>query len=336
MYVFLVRGVSHAGMPSLKFAARWGRFCMDNRFFSLIIVPDSGNDVKYSSFNSQFLVTVLGFFMVTFFVCLFFIVGYHIKLRQEKSYKTAIRERQSLLTQIRKSEVNIKSLSEKLETIQWNDNAFRLFASMKTLDRDMYRAGIGGHVIFDRAKYADAGMSDEMLMKLELMTYGLSRLDTQTNLEEESLGKIQVQIRKNREIIDNTPTIWPAFTPYFNITSGFGYRIHPVTGRYTFHDAVDIAGRRGDKIIAAADGVVIYAAWKGNLGQAVRIRHKYGYETTYGHLDTIKAVRGQRVKKGDVIGTMGATGRATGVHLHYSIVHHGDAINPRMLLRAAI
>lgn len=309
---------------------------MDNRFFSLIVVPDSGTGVKYSSFNSQFLVTILGVFMVAFFVCLFFIAGYHIKLRQEKNYKTAIRERQHLLAKIRKSELTVKTLTRKLDVIQRNDNALRQFASMKLLDRDMYRAGVGGREIFNRSEYANAGVSDEMLTRLEVITYDLSRLGTWTALEQESLGKIRTQIHKNNEIIENTPTIWPSLTPYLNITSGYGNRLHPVTHRYAFHDGVDIAGRRNDKIIAAADGVVIYAEWKGNLGQAVRIRHKYGYETVYGHLNVIKAVPGQVVKKGDVVGLMGDTGRTTGVHLHYSVYLHGELQNPRYLLQAAI
>ncbi len=304
---------------------------MDNRFFSLIIVPDSGNDVKYSSFNSQFLVTMFGLLIVTFFVCLFFIIGYHIKLRQENNYKTAVQKKQELIARIHKSEDLLSSLSIKVDDIQRNDRAYRLYASMRTLDSDMYRAGVGGRVIFDSSAFS--GLSKEMLAKMERMTYDITALDHQAALGRTSLGEVQVKIRKDREIIDNTPTLWPAFTPYLSITSGFGNRRHPITGRYHFHDALDIAGRRGDKIIAAADGVVTCAEWKGNLGQCVMVQHKYGYETIYGHLDSIGVRKGQKVKKGDVIGAMGATGRATGVHLHYSVNRNGQSINPRMLMQ---
>ncbi|MHB9030745.1 MAG: M23 family metallopeptidase [Candidatus Latescibacterota bacterium] len=307
---------------------------MDNRFFSLIVVPDSGTDVKYSSFNSQFLVAVFGFLIVAFFVCLFFIVGYHIKLRQENTYKTATGKKHELLAKIHQSESLLGTLTEKLDTIQKSDNAYRLYASMRVLDHDMYQGGVGGRVIFDRSELSS--LSEEMLTKMELITYGVTKLDYQASLERISLGEIQVQLRRNREIIDNTPTIWPAYTPYLSITSGYGNRMHPITGRYQFHDAIDIDGRRGDKIIAAADGMVTTAEWKGNLGQAVIIQHKYGYETTYGHLDAIQVKAGQTVKKGQVIGAMGATGRATGVHLHYGISRNGQVINPRMLLRAAM
>jgi len=307
---------------------------MDNRFFSLIVVPDSGNNVKYSSFNSQFLISVFGVLIVVFFVCLFFIIGYHIKLRQENHYKHAAAKNHQLFLKIHQSEKLLETLSEKLDIIQKNDAAYRLYASMKTLDPDMYQAGVGGRVIFDRSEYS--GLSDEMLAKIELLSYGLTRLERRTELGKNSMYEIQSQLKKNRDIIDNTPTNWPAITPYLSITSGFGSRINPVTRRYQFHDAVDIDGRRGDKIIAAADGVVTTAEWKGNLGQAVIIKHKYGYETTYGHLDAIQVKVGETVKKGQVIGAMGSTGRATGVHLHYSISQNGQIINPRMLLKAAM
>lgn len=307
---------------------------MDNRFFSLIIVPDSGNNVKSSSFNSQFLVTIFGVLIAAFFVCLFFIVGYHVKLSQEKNYRTAVSQKQSLLSQLRKSEVTLGSLTEKIDNIQKNDNALRLYASMRSLDHDMYQAGVGGRVIFDRSEYT--GLSGEFVSRMESMSYGVTRLEYQTTVEKGSLAEIETRIKSNREIIDNTPTFWPALSPFLDINSGFGARINPVTHRFQIHEALDIGGRRGDKIVAAADGVVTWADWKGALGQCVVIQHKYGYETTYGHLDTINIAVGTQVKKGDFLGTMGATGRATGVHLHYAIKLNGQPLNPRMMYKAGI
>ncbi len=306
---------------------------MDNRFFSLIIVPDSGNDVKYSSFNSQFLIAVFGSFIVSFLICLFFIIGYHVKLRQEQSYQTAIHENQQLRGKIRETEKTLETLSAKLENIHKSDNAYRLYASMNTLDPDMYQAGVGGRVIFDHSEFE--GLDDELLLRMELITYSVTRIEHQTELGRKSLTEIQTQLRRNREIINNTPTIWPAVTSRLYVTSNYGTRRHPITGRRHFHDAIDIGGRRGDRIIAAADGVVTWASWKGNLGNCVIIRHKYGYETLYAHLNGISVKTGQSVKKGETIGAMGSTGRTTGVHLHYSVYRNGQTINPRMLLRPA-
>ncbi len=307
---------------------------MDNRFFSLIIVPDSGNVVKSSSFNSQFLVTIFGVLIAAFFVCLFFIIGYHVKLSQEKTYRTAVSQKQNLLSRLHKSETLLGALTEKIDDIQKNDNALRLYASMRAIDHDMYQAGVGGRQIFDRSEYA--GLSGEFISRMERISYGVTRLESQTRAEKSSLAEIEIRIKSNRDVIDNTPTIWPAFTPFLTINSGFGARINPVTHRFQVHEAVDIGGRRGDKIVASADGVVTWADWKGAYGQCVIIQHKYGYETIYGHLDTINTKVGQNVKKGEFIGTMGTTGRSTGVHLHYGVKLNGQALNPRMLFKAGI
>jgi murein DD-endopeptidase MepM/ murein hydrolase activator NlpD len=307
---------------------------MDNRFFSLIIVPDSGKDIQYRSFNSQFLVVLSGVLIAAFFSCLFFIIGYHIKLRQEKNYRTAMEKREVLLGGIHKAEMRLQTLSAKLDDVQKNDNAFRLYASMKTLDHDMYQAGVGGHVIFDPSELGN--LANELVVRAEHLTYGITRLDHQTLLEQSSLGEIQAQIRENQEIISSTPTIIPALTPYLSINSGFGFRNHPTTGHRQFHNAVDIAGRRGDRIIAAAAGVVTCAEWKGALGQCVTIQHKYGYETTYGHLESIAVNIGQKVKKGDFLGTMGSTGNATGVHLHYAVSQNGHFVNPLTLFKSGL
>jgi murein DD-endopeptidase MepM/ murein hydrolase activator NlpD len=307
---------------------------MDNRLFSLIVVPHSGNTVKCSRFNSQFLVVLFGVLIAAFFSCLFFIFGYHIKLRQEKNYRTAMVKRSDLLGKIHKAEDNLRTLSVRLEDIQKNDNAFRLYASMSTLDHDMYLAGVGGRVIFDPSEYRE--LADDLVIRTEKMTYGLSQIESQTRYERGSLNEIETKIERNKDIINSTPTIFPAFTPYITINSGFGYRIHPTTGLRTFHGAVDLGGRRGDRIIAAAAGEVITADWDGALGQCVIVRHKYGYETTYGHLDTILVKKGQMVKKGDVVGTMGSTGNATGVHLHYAVSQNGQIINPLTLFKSGL
>ena len=307
---------------------------MDNRFFSLIVVPDSGNEVKYSRFNSQFLVAAFGILIAAFFTCLFFIVGYHVKLSQEQNYRAAVEKRQKLLNLIHKSEDRLSSLTSIVDDIQKNDTAFRLYASMKTLDHDMYKAGVGGHVIFDRSEFDN--MAQDLVVRVERLTYGVTKLTSQTEIEQASMGEIRTQIRKNHEIIDSTPTFLPALTPYLNISSGYGVRTHPITGRRHFHNAIDIDGPRGDKNVAAAAGTVIEAARNGALGQCVVIRHKYGYETTYGHLDVIAVKVGQKIGKGEYIGNMGSTGRATGPHLHYCVTLNGQVMNPVVLLKSGL
>lgn len=121
----------------------------------------------------------------------------------------------------------------------------------------------------------------------------------------------------------------PAITPVRGIlTSGFGYRADPVTGKRALHQGVDISTAPGRSVRATADGVVITAARVGQLGKAVYISHGYGLVTRYGHLSSIDVEPGQRVGRGDAIGRVGSTGKSTGYHLHYEVRENGRSVNP--------
>ncbi len=114
-----------------------------------------------------------------------------------------------------------------------------------------------------------------------------------------------------------------------SVSSKFGWRHHPVLKSVRFHKGVDLRGRTGTKVMAAADGVVVKAGRNGAYGNYIKIRHGNGtYQTAYAHLHRIHVKRGQRIAKGKVIGTVGRTGRATGPHLHYELIHRGKHVNP--------
>ncbi|MCD6308681.1 MAG: M23 family metallopeptidase [Candidatus Latescibacteria bacterium] len=297
---------------------------MDNRFFSLLIVPDSGSDVKTGSFNFKFILVVFSALAVTFFICLFFIIGYHIKLSQEKDYKAAVIANKTLVEHIKHSNELYRGLSETIATIQQNDHYFRQFERMDVLDASAYQAGVGGHEIVDHSKF-DAFGSD-LRVQLSDLAYGVVTLDNKIGVLRNSLREIQQVIGKNHEMINNTPTIYP--TESIRFTSPFGWRRHPVTGRRHFHKGVDFGGYRGQEIYATAEGVVVSAKWQGPLGRCVKIKHGFGYETLYGHMDKILVKKGDFVKKNDLIGLMGRSGTTTGVHVHYAILLNGKPQNP--------
>ena len=297
---------------------------MNNSFFSLIIVPDSGSEVKTGSFNAK---VILGFFsllFVAFFICLFFIIGYHIKLSQEKNYKSTVSTHKNLLNNIENSENLLHTLLERTEKIQRNDKAFRLFNSMSVIDNEMYKAGIGGHVIVDDSEFST--LSEGLHVSLKRLTYSITSLDRRIFIGNKSLGEIQSAVQINMERMNNTPSIRPTLS--IRITSSFGWRSHPLTGRRDFHGAVDLAGTRGQQIVATAEGIVTFAGRRGRLGKCIVIKHKYGYETLYSHLGKIVVKVGQKIKKREPIGTMGRTGRTTGVHVHYGISLNNRAQNP--------
>jgi hypothetical protein len=112
------------------------------------------------------------------------------------------------------------------------------------------------------------------------------------------------------------------------MSSGFGMRVHPVLGGLRSHKGIDLPATTGTPIHASADGVVGKADWFGGYGLFVELEHGAGMETRYGHMSRIAVAEGQRVRKGDVIGYVGSTGRSTGSHLHYEVRIGGEAVNP--------
>lgn len=113
-----------------------------------------------------------------------------------------------------------------------------------------------------------------------------------------------------------------------SLTSGFGIRLDPFSHRLAFHGGIDFKANTGAKVVASLDGKVIFAGRNGKYGNLIRIAHPGGYETRYAHLSNIKVTKGQKVKKGTLIGLVGSTGRSTGPHLHFELMKNGKKIDP--------
>jgi murein DD-endopeptidase MepM/ murein hydrolase activator NlpD len=139
------------------------------------------------------------------------------------------------------------------------------------------------------------------------------------------------ELVKNKEkLLAHTPAIQPVNNKDLNrIASGYGYRIDPVYKTTKFHAGLDFSAPQGTPIYATAEGTVITAGSTGNgYGNHVIINHGYGYQTLYGHMVRVKARNGQSVKRGEVIGWVGSTGKSTGPHCHYEVHKNGEKINP--------
>ena len=114
------------------------------------------------------------------------------------------------------------------------------------------------------------------------------------------------------------------------LTSGFGMRTHPLLGRARMHSGIDLSAPIGSPILATSDGVVGQAGWRGGYGLFVALEHAGGLETRYGHMSQLAVTSGQSVRKGQVIGYVGSTGRSTGPHLHYEMRVNGMPVRPRL------
>jgi murein DD-endopeptidase MepM/ murein hydrolase activator NlpD len=143
------------------------------------------------------------------------------------------------------------------------------------------------------------------------------------------LTNVRSDVERREALAAATPSIWPARGW---LTGYFGGRSDPFTGEPAFHQGLDISTEKGNPVFATADGRVESAGYTGDYGNLVVLRHGFGLVTRYGHLSAFKVKPGQTVKRGDVIGYVGSTGRSTGAHVHYEILANGQLINPLQLL----
>ena len=154
----------------------------------------------------------------------------------------------------------------------------------------------------------------------------LSWLERQTVRQLHMLARLEKTAGERVGLWAATPSIWPVKGP---ISSKFGPRISPFTGKKAFHAGVDISAPRGKTVWSPAKGKVVVADYDWKMGNFIRINHRYGVETTYGHLSKILVRDGQEVKRGDVLGQVGSTGRfSTGPHLHYQIAVNDKVVDP--------
>ena len=155
------------------------------------------------------------------------------------------------------------------------------------------------------------------------------RLRTLLDSLDRELSGIRHSVALRETLAAATPTIWPADGW---ISSSYGYRSDPFTGKREFHPALDISTRAGEPVLATASGLIATAHRQGNYGNMVEIKHGFDLATRYGHLSAFAVGVGDTVERGDIIGYAGATGRATGYHVHYEVSVNGQNINPLRLL----
>ena len=146
----------------------------------------------------------------------------------------------------------------------------------------------------------------------------------------EGFRKVYEELMRRKLILDYLPTIKPTEKGY--ISSGFGYRIHPILKRTHFHTGVDISAPKGTKVFAAASGKVVEVSRSKNNGLYIKIKHINGIETAYTHLSQVFVKRGEFVEKGEIIGLVGNSGRTTGPNLHYEVHFRGKPINPLIFM----
>jgi len=244
--------------------------------------------------------------------------NYSEYLALKKDYTAQKIELQSFSSKIRDMEGQIARLN-------LFDKKLRIIANIEA-PREVAHAdqilGLGGAGTDDEFMASSSTQLDGMVTR---MRSDINRLEQQASVQQSSFTDLQQQLVKKASFLAATPSIWPARGW---VTSTYGNRISPFTGRPQKHKGLDIANRVGTSVVAPANGIVVKAGHNGGLGKSVVISHGYGVKTSYGHLSEIFVKPGQRVQRGEEIATMGNTGRSTGPHLHYEVSYNGVSVNP--------
>jgi murein DD-endopeptidase MepM/ murein hydrolase activator NlpD len=205
-------------------------------------------------------------------------------------------------------------------------------------DNDIYRTIFEANPIPDSMRAKDMAQQKEMEMVASMTNYELenSIVHSLRNLEnrmvnqEKSYVEITGFIKNKEQLLACTPAIQPVSNSDLKrLASGFGYRIDPVYKTVKFHAGLDFAAPQGTPIYATANGAVKTAGNLGNgYGNHVVLNHGYGYETVYGHMYKVKVKPGERIKRGEIIGWVGSTGKSTGPHCHYEVHKNGRHLDP--------
>ncbi|WP_310380086.1 M23 family metallopeptidase [Flavobacterium sp.] len=216
-------------------------------------------------------------------------------------------------------------VNEVIETIEERDNnIYRVYFNTSTIPEEQRKSGFKG-----LNRYTELEGYDNSQLVINT-TKRVDVLRKELAIQSKSLDEILKLAKEKDKLLAAIPAIQPVKNENLKrMVSGFGYRTDPFTKVRKMHQGMDFTSKTGTPIYATGDGVVARADNSASgYGNHIVIRHGYGYETLYGHLSKYKCKAGQRIKRGDVIGYVGSTGRSEGPHLHYEVHKNGKPVNP--------
>ena len=205
-----------------------------------------------------------------------------------------------------------------------DDHIYRTYFEVSPLSPTLRDAGFGGNLPENR--FRNNSYTDRLIY----LNRELDKISKKLVVQSKSFDEIIEMAKTKEKRLAARPAIQPiSINELTRFGSAFGMRLHPILKQRRMHEGIDLTAPRGTKIFATADGVVMQAGKTiGGYGNKILIDHGFGYRTLYGHCYKIFVEPGQRVKRGDVIGTVGSTGLSTCPHLHYEVHVNGRAVNP--------
>jgi murein DD-endopeptidase MepM/ murein hydrolase activator NlpD len=280
---------------------------MTKRHHTIILIPHAHARLrKWQVTNLQIGIAAGAFLLLTLAAVFFLVIHFstsvnpieiaHLKLENQQLHRTNLAFESSL-----------RKLQDQLADYEDRTRQLAIVAGVESLESGT-EAGIGGGAPADDVEVGD-----------------LPAMEGRAGRIAGTLDAVETKLNQRVRWISATPAIAPVKGIF---TSGFGFRADPLTHGRGIHQGVDIAAAPGQPVRASADGVVVQAGLIGGLGEAVYVSHGFGVTTRYGHMSRIEVRPGQRVKRGDILGRVGNTGRSTGYHLHYEVRVDGTPVNP--------
>ena len=266
--------------------------------------------------------SIAGAFLAGFILLIIYLNIPQLETPKEKALK---RELENMKLQYGLLNRKMDQIQKVLANVEDRDNnIYRLYFEANPISEEQRLAGFGGVNRYrDLEGFDNSKLVIESHKKLDILT---KRLVVQSR----SLDEIVNLARDKEELLASIPAIMPVKNEHLKrMASGYGWRTDPFTKVRKFHYGMDFSAPRGTPVYAPGDGVVKRADNRSSgYGRHIRIDHGFGYTSLFAHLYKYNVKRGQRVKRGDLIGFVGSTGRSQGPHLHYEIFKDGDKINP--------
>ena len=300
---------------------------MKRKTYSIIITPTFSGTPKTFSIPKSTLYYI-AFFII--FLVAVGILGIFENYRNNKlvtDLQIQKTEKQYLRKVLKVNEERLRIISKTLEEIKKKEGLVRDYLGIGGSEGQVNAPGQGGPELEDVSFY-----EPEVLVCRSFPIYEYGKdwdyfLKSSYSLEDDLQELLDV-LDEQKEKWNTLPSVLPVKTDNYWFSSGFGWRKSPFTGLRHFHSGLDISAKRGTPIIATADGIVSSVKHEGPLGKTVRIRHNAQYSTVYGHMLKYAVKRGKSVKRGQIIGYVGNTGRSTGYHVHYEVKKNRKSINP--------
>ena len=286
---------------------------MANEFYTLIVVPHAKARFRKFQISVRFTKWVLGVSGVLAAALAVMLVHYTSVALQVADLKRLRAENEVLTAKTKAYEENAGKLQARVQTLQNMVTKLGVMAGLEPNLPDAQVGGVGG------------GTSREALPPSADISSSLGAMEKSVQSLTQKSAHLEEFYQDQKVLLASTPSIWPV-RGY--LSSRFGNRTDPFTGLFDFHPGIDVSTPIGTKVQAPADGVVVSCGVKGAYGNAIVIDHGYSVVTRYAHLSAFAVKPGQRVRRGDLIGYVGQTGRSTAPHLHYEVWVKDQLQNP--------